>query len=187
MCQYTGIMCTTWPTSIDIQKLILVYNPQLPVLILNTSLYNQSNQYGIRKVVKLVYGTYSLSNCVILCAHSFKKLKGVSLKFLQATLLCYWSLVCKMHWHRPFRKKVVSSQNQKIGKDISPVLSDRVTYETCQLLLCTPFGLKAVDILLLLISRWKLYVFKQKMIHYSLTSFLYYFTNNELLSSKKDD
>ena len=74
-------------------------------------------------------GTYSLSNCVTLCANSSKKLKGVSLKFLQASLLCCRSLVCKMHWHRPFRKKVVSSQNQKIGKDISPVLSDRVLWD----------------------------------------------------------
>ena len=52
-------MYATWPTSIDTQKLILVYNPQLPVLIPNTSLYNYSNQYGIRKVVKLVYVTRS--------------------------------------------------------------------------------------------------------------------------------
>ena len=37
------------------------------------------------------------------------------------------ALVHKMHWHRPCRKKVVSSQSQKSGKAISPFLSDRVT------------------------------------------------------------
>ena len=50
-------------------------------------------------------GTYSFSDCVILWAHNFKRLKVISLKFTQYTLLCWWSLVCKMHWHRPSRKK----------------------------------------------------------------------------------
>ena len=72
-------------------------------------------------------GTYSLPNRVTLWPHRIKRLKYISLKFSQITLLCCWSLVCKMHWHRPCRKKVMSSQSQRSGKAISPFLSDRVT------------------------------------------------------------
>ena len=72
-------------------------------------------------------GTYSLSNCVTLWAHSFKSLHGISLKFLQAILLCYWSRVTKKHWHRLSRNQVTSAQSRKSGKAISPFLSDRVT------------------------------------------------------------
>ena len=73
-------------------------------------------------------GTYSLSNCVTSWAHTLKVLKDISLKFLQASLLCWWSLVWKMHCHRPLVKQVMSFQSQKSGKTISPFLSDRVTY-----------------------------------------------------------
>ena len=63
---------------------------------------------------------------------AIKKLKGISLKFSQATLLCCWSFVYKMHWCRVSiaRKKVVSSQSQKSRKARSPFLSDQVTYNT---------------------------------------------------------
>jgi len=56
-------------------------------------------------------------------------LKDISLKFLQATLLCCWYLLYKMRLHRPPIKKVMSFQSQKSGKVISPFLSDRVTYQ----------------------------------------------------------
>ena len=84
----------------------------------------------VSKICGLVWqkGTYSLSNRVTLWPHRIKRLKYISLKFSQITLLRCWSLMCKMHWHRPCRKKVISSQSQRSGKAISPFLSDRVTY-----------------------------------------------------------
>ena len=57
--------------------------------------------------------SYSLSDCVTLCTHSFKKFKNIYLKFSQATLLCCRSLVCKIRWHTLPRKKVANSQSQK--------------------------------------------------------------------------
>ena len=39
-----------------------------------------------------------------------------------------------MHWHRPSRKKFMSSQSQKSGKPISPFLSDRVTFTESKML-----------------------------------------------------
>ena len=93
-------------------------------------------------LMKLNWSHYYLSNVtqsdkkgliarVYLWVHSFKMLKCISLKFSQDTILCCWSLVCKMYWHRPFSKKVMSSQSQKSGKAISPFLSDRVTNVHC--------------------------------------------------------
>ena len=59
-----------------------------------------------------------------------KMLKGISLKLSQHTLLCWWYLVSKLHWHRPSRKKVMKFQSQKSGKTISPFLSDQVLMES---------------------------------------------------------
>ena len=88
----------------------------------------QEDINNICDLLGLTKGTYSLSDRVTLWPHRIKKLKYISLKFLQTTLLRFWSLVCKMHWHRPSRKKVMSSQSQKSRKAISPLLSDRVTF-----------------------------------------------------------
>ena len=60
--------------------------------------------------------------------HSFRKLIVIFQKFLDQTLLCGQSQVCKIHWHRPTRKKVMSSQSKKTGKEISPFFSDQVDF-----------------------------------------------------------
>ena len=62
----------------------------------------------------------SLSVCVTLWPIASRSFKVFSLKFSQATLLCWWSLVCKIHW--PSKQKesyeLLKSGKWKVHKSL---------------------------------------------------------------------
>jgi len=63
-------------------------------------------------------GLNSLSDCVTLSAQNFKTLKCIFLKFSQVTQLCCNSLLCKVHWHRVSRNKLLKSEKWKGYKSV---------------------------------------------------------------------
>ena len=65
-------------------------------------------------------GTYSLSNYTTLRVCNFIIVADICLEFPQTILLWWYCIVCKHHCKKPFSKKVMSSQNWKSGKAISP-------------------------------------------------------------------
>ena len=53
-------------------------------------------------------------------------------------------LLCKMHWCKPSRKKVMSLQSQEREKAISPFLSDRVTHNNYCKIYCYSYAAAVV-------------------------------------------